>query len=168
MPGATELLAAELEANNGRLDFTGQKKPIDLPVGICAKSLCLKGCDWLEELPADLACYELDLRETRIRRLPSDLRVRFRLDLEGCTLLEEMPADFECGSIVMRGCTSLRKLPDGLHVNFLDLRGCSGLSEWPSGIRIRRRAAEPYRVAGELPLCPRGSSGWLSSTSPIV
>jgi hypothetical protein len=137
MRGATEVLAAELKAKNYRLDFTDRKKAIALPAGICARSLCLKGCDWLEELPAELACYELDLRETRIRRLPPDLRVTFRLDLEGCTLFEELPANFECGSIVMRGCTSLRKLPEGLHVNFLDLRGCSGLFEWPSGIRIR-------------------------------
>jgi hypothetical protein len=124
-------------AIQSRLDLSNRKEPHELPAGLRVKSLSLRGCPWIEELPPGLSCYELDLRETPIRKLPADLSVAFRLDLEGCTRLVELPENFRVGTLVLRGCTALERLPAGLDVNFLDLRGCTGLSGWPPGVCVR-------------------------------
>ncbi|QEH32436.1 Leucine Rich Repeat protein [Aquisphaera giovannonii] len=125
------------EVTDGRLDLADCGRPVRLPDGLRLRSACLRGCDWLTELPAGLSCYELDLRGTPIRRLPADLRVVFRLDLEGCERLEELPEDFRTGSLVLRGCTGLASLPRGLRANFLDLRGCTALAGWPADLDVR-------------------------------
>lgn len=129
--------AQRAQKDPDRLDFSNRAKPVVLSEGLSLKDLRLRGCMWLTELPSGLSCYELDLRDTPIRQLPSDLRVVFRLDLEGCTQLEELPSQFKVGTLVLRGCTALRRLPDGLDVRFLDLRDCTALADWPSDINIR-------------------------------
>ncbi|WP_165220096.1 DUF6745 domain-containing protein [Aquisphaera insulae] len=107
----------------------------------------------MTELPAGISCYELDLRGTAIRRLPDDLRVRFRLDLEGCRWLEKLPDDLRVGSLILRDCTALVSLPKGLRVNFLDLRGCTSLVGWPADldIRVGRLSIAGCRRITELP-----------------
>jgi hypothetical protein len=123
-------------ATQSRLDLSHRKDPYPLPVGLRVRTLAIRGCDWLEGLPAGLSCYELDLRETPIRKLPADISVAFRLDLEDCTQLVELPENLKVGTLNLRGCAALEELPAGLDVNFLDLRGCSRLTGWPPNVKV--------------------------------
>lgn len=123
----------------GSLDYSpGRNRtlPRRFPRGLCADLLDLSGREF-DDLPAGLRLYELNLSETRIRRLPPDLQVKSRIDLSRCDLLEELPAGLTVGSLSVRGCTSLQALPEGLDVWFLDLSGCWALEGWPESTRVR-------------------------------
>jgi hypothetical protein len=141
----------------GRLDLSGQRKLTTLPAhlsadlldlhdcpnlerlpeGLQARRLNLNGCARLRELPPGLRCYELELRETTLRRLPEDLHVEFRLDLQECRHLRSLPEGLKVGSLNLSSCVSLEALPDGLDVYFLDLTGCATLAGWPRRARVR-------------------------------
>jgi len=84
-----------------------------------------------------LMCYELNLSQSHIRRLPNDLKVSTRIDLSGCELLEELPSGLTTGTLILRGCTGLRLLPEALDVWFLDLTACWAFETWPAQIQIR-------------------------------
>ncbi|MBC8008553.1 MAG: hypothetical protein H7067_00475 [Burkholderiales bacterium] len=84
-----------------------------------------------ESLPAGIRCYELDVRESRLRKLPPDLRIDGRLVLDGCAQLEELPESLSAGSISLRGCAAISALPEGLNTWFLDMTGCTGFERWP-------------------------------------
>lgn len=93
-----------------------------------------------ESLPAGIRCYELDARGSRLRKLPSDLRIDGRLVLDDCVALEELPDGLNAGSISLRNCPSLSALPEGLSTWFLDLTGCSDFQQWPQRGMIQHGA----------------------------
>lgn len=90
-----------------------------------------------DSLPAGIRCYELDARESRLRKLPPDLRIDGRLVLDGCSQLQELPEGLSAGSISLRNCTSLSALPEGLSTWFLDMTGNTGFVRWPEHGTIR-------------------------------
>jgi hypothetical protein len=146
----------------GTLDLAGISQPFQLPAGLVVRRLTLRGSTGLAELPRGLRCYELDARQTLLRRLPEDIQVEYRLDLEGCSALEVLPEGLKVGSLVLRDCTALTALPERLDVYFLDLTGCSQLVRWPrSGVlRIGRLLA---RGCTRLASLPR----WLTNLSQL-
>ena len=83
------------------------------------------------ELPAGLHCYELDATNSRLTKLPPDLRIESRLVLNNCLALAELPEGLSAGSISLRNCTSLWALPENLSTWFLDLTGCARFEFWP-------------------------------------
>jgi hypothetical protein len=107
----------------------------------------------VESLPDGLQCYELDLSRSRIRTLPANLRVAYRLNLEGCTGLESLPAGLKVGMLNLKGCTNLRALPEGLDVYFLDITGCVRLTGWPrhGSVQIGRLVARNCTNLQSLP-----------------
>jgi hypothetical protein len=119
------------------LDLSGCSELESLPAGLRLQSLKLNDCQALKALPADLQCDVLELRHTRLRHLPHDLRVTHRLDLSGNTSLETLPAGLSVGTLILRECSSLQSLPDDLVVFFLDISGCITLREWPERGTIR-------------------------------
>ena len=170
---------------HGPLSFADDLKLTKLPDGLSVSSLDLSGCRNLARLPrglrvrkltlagnwdpqplldtaVDLACYELDLKGSRVRALPAGIRVEYRLDLEGCTELESLPAGLKVGSLVLRDCTSLRALPEGLDVYFLDVSGCTALDGWPAraAVQVGRLAA---RGCGQLTSLPP----WLTRVAQL-
>ncbi len=92
-------------------------------------------CDWQAKLTASDGKV-LNLSNSEIERLPSDVAVRFRLDLSNCRNLRQLPNGLTVGTLVLEGCTSLRALPEELDVSFLDISGCAQISEWPSSGKI--------------------------------
>lgn len=127
-----------LTANS--LDLTNCSALRRLPQGLRVRRLMMSGCRTLRELPADLACYTLDLRQTRLRSLPAGIQVEFALDLSDCTELETLPPNLKAGSLNLSGCTALVALPEGLDVLFLNISGCTRLAGWPTqgAVRIGR------------------------------
>ncbi|MEM7246205.1 MAG: DUF6745 domain-containing protein [Acidobacteriota bacterium] len=99
--------------------------------------LDLKGLD-VAELPSGLHCYELDVSETKLRRLPDDISVECRILLDDCRLLEELPEGLTTGALSLRSCNSLLALPSGLDVWFLDLSACSRFNGWPEHASVNR------------------------------
>jgi hypothetical protein len=152
-------------AHNCRLDLSGIETLVELPAGLRVANLNLRGCTGLarlpegldvrhltlvgctgvSDLPRGLTCDVLNLQGTRVRSLPDDLCVSYRLDLTGCRELTQLPAGLRIGltglrratptggSLILRDCTALESLPDGLDVCYLDLRGCTRLTGWPEG-----------------------------------
>ena len=137
LPELTELTELPPGLTVRGLNLRGCTGLTRLPEGLVVRHLVMAGCTGLVELPAGLSCYELDLSGTRLRSLPEDLRVEYRLGLGGCTALEELPAGLAVGSLGLRGCTALTALPEGLDVHFLDLQGCKNLTTWPDSARVR-------------------------------
>jgi uncharacterized protein DUF6745 len=137
----------------GVLDLADIHEPFTLPDGLVARRLVLRGSTGLARLPRGLRCYELDARQTRLRRLPNDIAVENRLDLEGCTALEQLPEGLKVGSLVLRDCAALTALPEGLDVYFLDITGCSQLVRWPrsGALRIGRLLARGCTRLATLP-----------------
>ncbi len=146
----------------GVLDLAGIDTPFTLPEGMVVRRLVLRGSTGLPELPRGLRCYELDARQTMLRRLPDDIAVEYRLDLEGCAALDELPVGLKVGSLVLRDCTALTALPEGLDVYFLDITGCSQLARWPSSgaLRIGRLLARGCTRLAALP-------PWLTNLSQL-
>lgn len=107
-----------------------------LPSGLRVGRLTARECTALAELPAGMDCYDVDLSQTAIERLPDDLRVRTRLDLSGCAQLTQLPAGLKVGTLLLRDCTALRQLPPGLEVSFLDLSGCTALESLPDDLDL--------------------------------
>jgi hypothetical protein len=146
----------------GPLDLSGIREPFVLPDGLEVRRLKLRGSTGLAELPRGLCCYELDARQTLLRRLPDDIQVEFRLDLEGCAALELLPDGLKVGSLVLRDCTALTALPEGLDVYFLDITGCGQLVRWPrsGALRIGRLLARGCTRLAALP-------HWLTNLSQL-
>jgi hypothetical protein len=148
-PGLVELPALTAES----LDLSGCTGLRALPLGLTVGRLCLNGCTALAALPAGLRLRELDARQTRVRGLPSDLRVTYRLDLSDCVELESLPAGLSVGTLTLRGCESLAALPEGLETCFLDISGCTRLTGWPrsGSLGIGRLLAQGCTGLTELP-----------------
>jgi hypothetical protein len=146
----------------GSLDLSGIAEPFALPEGLVARRLTVRGSSGLAELPRGLNCYELDARQTLLRRLPDDIQVEYRLDLEGCAALERLPVGLKVGSLVLRDCTALAGLPERLDVYFLDITGCSQLVRWPhsGALRIGRLLARGCTRLAALP-------PWLTNLSQL-
>jgi hypothetical protein len=144
------------------LDLSGCKRLRSLPKNLRVVRLNLSKCKSITALPSGLSCYELELRETEIRELPSDLRVEYRLDLSGCLLLERLPEGLRVGTLLLNDCVSLEALPEGLDVNFLDITGCAALRGWPQSGRIgigRLRATNCAQITS-LP-------GWMTNVAQL-
>jgi hypothetical protein len=124
-----------------------------LPVGLQVKRLDVNGCTSLVSLPAGLDCYEIRMQRTAVKKLPSDLQVKFRLDLAGCVRLKALPEGLSVGSLILSGCVALEALPEGLDVCFLDVSGCTGLMDWPqkAAVRLGRFNAAGCTQIRELP-----------------
>jgi hypothetical protein len=135
------------------LDLSGCTGLRALPAGLAVGRLCLNGCTALGELPAGLRLYQLEMRQTRVRALPDDLRVGYRLDLSDCVELEALPPGLSVGTLILRGCESLAALPEGLETCFLDISGCARLAGWPrrGSLRIGRLVAQGCTGLTELP-----------------
>jgi len=160
----TDQAPAHFERSD-RLDLSSNLDLVELPAGLHVDKLFLRGCTRLTRLPerlqvrllsladctgitvlpSGLTCNSLNLQGTRVRTLPEDLRVSYRLDLTDCRELTHLPAGLRvgwtdvprgtptAGSLILRRCTELASLPDGLDVCRLDLRGCTKLVGWPEG-----------------------------------
>jgi len=144
------------------LDVSGCESLGSLPNNLRVGRLNLSACKSLTALPPGLSCYELEMRETEVRELPSDLRVEYRLDLSGCSRLERLPEGLKVGTLLLNDCVSLEALPEGLDVNFLDVSGCAALRGWPQNGRIgigRLRAANCAQITS----LPR----WLTNVAQL-
>lgn len=123
---------------NGLLSFAklgGQK--LHLPPNLHVEALDLSANPEFDELPAGLRCFELNLDNTRVRRLPADLHVESILNLSNCLYLNRLPPGLTVGTLNVRGCRSLVELPEGLDVWFLDMTGCWSFRQWPKKATIR-------------------------------
>jgi hypothetical protein len=121
----------------GALRFPEDMTALQLPPGLHTELLDLSSCRELEELPAGLRCFELNLSGTKVRTLPADLAVESILRLAGCEELAELPVGLTVGSLDLRGCRSLAVLPEKLDVWFLDMTGCWNFRTWPARATIR-------------------------------
>ncbi len=121
----------------GVLQFPEGSENVQLPSNLHVELLDLSQCKELDELPAGLSCFELNLSGTKVRTLPVDLAVESILRLAGCEELVELPAGLSVGSLDLRGCRSLAALPEGLDVWFLDMTGCWNFRTWPARAKIR-------------------------------
>jgi hypothetical protein len=121
----------------GSLQFPEGTTKVRLPPGLHVELLDLSHCTELDELPAGLCCFELNLSGTKVRTLPADLAVESILRLAGCEELVELPAGLKVGSLDLRGCRSLAALPEKLNVWFLDMTGCWNFRTWPAQAIIR-------------------------------
>lgn len=137
----------------GALDLSGCTNLRRFPAGFRVRRLDLSGCWNPEHLLPGLNCYELDVKNSAITSLPSNLRVEYRIDLEGCTALRSLPEGLKVGSLILRGCISLEALPDGLDVYFLDISGCTGIASWPrrGSIQVGRLTARGCAQLRSLP-----------------
>ena len=124
-----------LEASS--LDLSGCSALRELPTRLRVRRINLSGCTGLERLPDGFACYEMEMRETSIDRLPDDLRVEYRLDLSGSRRLSALPRGVRTGVLILHDCTWLTALPEGLDVSFLDLAGCERLTYWPPSAAVK-------------------------------
>jgi hypothetical protein len=121
----------------GMLAFHEDATRLRLPPQLAVEALDLSRCRAIDELPAGLECFELNLSGTRIRRLPADVTVTSILNLSGCDELLALPEGLTVGTLMLRGCHLLRALPEHLDVWFLDMTGCWSFARWPKQARIR-------------------------------
>ena len=171
LTGVNDLAELPERLRIGRLLLRGCTGLTGLPEGLDVRFLSLADCTGITDLPSGLTCETLNLERTKVRTLPDDLRVIYRLDLTDCRELTNLPAGLKVGwldvprgtptggSLILRRCTALKFLPAGLDVCNLDLRGCTNLLGWPEGAagRVRRLLA---RGCSSLQLLP----GWLDLT----
>ena len=112
-----KFLPKNLTKVGGRLGLVRsqiEKLPDNLTVN---GMLDLDNCKNLQELPNGLKVKGLDLRDTNIKSLPSDLEV---------------------GGILILLRSQIEKLPDNLTVNgYLWLDGCKNLQELPNGLKVK-------------------------------
>lgn len=142
--GTLDLSIDRQDVDNSRRGKPKQSKsPADktttslqLPAGLQADFIDLHGRKDLQGLPPGIKAYELNLADTRVRSLPSDLQVENCINLTGCEFLESLPAGLHVGSLLLRGCTALTALPEDLDVWSLDLTGCWALRHWPARAKI--------------------------------
>ena len=135
----TRLLAGRVTAPlsfRGKLDLSGELGLTHLPAGLRGDILDVSGTG-LTTLPEDLQVGELIARNLPITRVPSSLKVVFRLTLDGCTHLQVLPAGLSVGALNLQDCLSLERLPEGLDVCFLNLSRCDALIHWPQQGQIR-------------------------------
>jgi hypothetical protein len=144
------------------LDLSGCTALRALPYDLRVRRLILNGCTALQALPAGLHVYELQMQYTRVRSLPPDLCVEYRLDLEGCAELRSLPAGLKTGSLILRNCIALESLPEGLDVYFLDITGCTGLRGWPHTASVRIGRLNASGCAGLHTLPP-----WLTTLAQL-
>src|SRR5919202_1659952 len=143
---------------HGHLDLSNSPNLVELP----AHRARARGCTALQALPAGLHVYELQMQYARVRSLPPDLRVEYRLDLEGCTEPRSLPAGLKTGSLILRKCIALESLPEGLDVYFLDITGCTGLRGWPHAASVRIGRLNERGCAGLRALPP-----WLTTLAQL-
>jgi hypothetical protein len=120
----------------GNLNLSNQKRLRRLPENLTCANLEISGCENLLELPRGLRCQYLSAQNSRLKSLPADLQVKFRLDLSNSEALEALPEGLSVGSLILRECTALRALPEGLDTSFLDLTGCTRLECFPERGRV--------------------------------
>lgn len=89
-----------------------------------------------DEIPAGLACFELNASGTSIEELPAGVSVSHRINLSGCERLVRLPAGLRTGTLDLTGCTNLRELPEDLCVHFLILDGCRALETWSASAKV--------------------------------
>ncbi len=138
-------------------DHTGDKKLTELPgglttpviiarkcqnltkigEGLTVRRLVLDDCPSLEQLPAQLRCFELTAHNGQFSSLPADLNVQSRLDLTNCIHLQELPEGLKVGALILSGCEFLKSLPEGIELNFLNISGCASLEQWPQKGSLR-------------------------------
>jgi hypothetical protein len=116
------------------LDLAGSR--VQFATNIKARRLTLNNCKYFTELPAGLTVQFLELQDTAIRALPSDLNVEFKIDLANCKNLDALPSGLTTGVLVLRECVKIRELPEGLNVQFLDVSGCVQLRQFPQNGRV--------------------------------
>jgi hypothetical protein len=107
------------------------------PSGMHVEALDVSACPEFDQVPSGLTCFELNLANTKVQELPSDLRVESTLNLSNCSMLKSLPHALTVGSLNLRGCRSLAQLPEGLDVWFLDMTGCWSFRHWPKAAMIR-------------------------------
>lgn len=134
-PMLTELTEKIKKNPNGDIDFfgNGNRNIRELPENLVVPGrLVLKKCKNLTHLPKGLVAEHLDLSESGIVTLPSDIIVRGSTNLFGCKKLKSLPDNLSVGyELDLRNCENLSKLPIGLkHCNLL-LRGCYSIKELP-------------------------------------
>jgi hypothetical protein len=142
---------------SGHLDLSGQNQHLDLPPELTAPSLDLsdcplltrlpaglnvqhlrvQNCQALTSLPANLRCEVLEASNSGLRELPTDLQVKYKLDLRECIRLTTLPQQLVVQSLLLSQCVALTVLPEALDVCLLDLAGCTGLADWPEGKQLR-------------------------------
>lgn len=108
--------APALDGKTRIVDFSEEKGTIDIPAG--------------------LACFELNLSGTSIEELPAGISVSHRINLSGCERLVRLPAGLRTGTLDLSGCTSLRELPENLQAHFIILDGCRALETWPASAKV--------------------------------
>lgn len=87
----------------------------EIPAGIRASSLHAARCAKLKKLGTDLSFHILDLSETMVTEIPSDLAV---------------------GNLKLRDCGSLMGIGEGATVrDAIDVRGCDGLFTLPTSVQ---------------------------------
>src|SRR4051794_29138146 len=81
LPKLADLVSLPAGLTVRRLNLGHCTRLARIPEGLTVRHLDLTGCTGITSLPDGLRCYELGLGGTRLRSLPADLRVEFRLDL---------------------------------------------------------------------------------------
>lgn len=90
----------------------------------------------LARIGQGVRCGALTIEDAALRRAPSDLQVRDRLDLSRCRELTELPEGLRTGALNLSECVALERLPENLTVSFLDLAGCASLKALPESLRM--------------------------------
>lgn len=192
----TEVAPAHFE-QSGRLDLSGNLDLCELPEGLRVEQAFFRGCTRLTGLPArldvrllsladctgitvlpgGLTCDSLNLRGTRVRSLPDDLSVVYRLDLSDCRELTHLPAGLR-GTDRPRSRHADDRITDcatALRLN--SYRTGSTSVTWTSGVvpglsaggRVRLLTSSGCLLA-VAPSLPRCRTTWpcRGSTSPTV
>jgi hypothetical protein len=110
MPEPSASVVLSLRVSHGTLPF--------LPNAVIEGDLNVEGVSALTDLPPALTVEgRLLLRGTRIRSLPSHLRVGGSIELEGCTSLQTLAEDIVVGGdLDLELCSNLIELPERLVV----------------------------------------------------
>lgn len=94
------------------VDLTDCPNIKDIPVGTEARIMKAAGCSTLEGVPPGLKFASLDLSNTAITGLPSDLTITHELRLRDCERLATLGEGMTVGAgIDVRGCDMLFTLP---------------------------------------------------------
>lgn len=93
----------------------------------------------LKSLPSGLNIASLNISRTPIEQLPSDIKIKWRLNADDCTYLKEIP-DGLCRSDIMgfglSGCVSLKDIPKGFRARSLWINGCTSIESLPDGLCV--------------------------------
>jgi hypothetical protein len=128
-----------------RLDLTDCTSLTELPEGLSAGALVVRGCASLHSLPEGLRTSFLDATDCRnLARWPARASIEHgHVILRNCVALTALPPWLrQVGALDVSGCVGIRALPEGLRVNsFVDVAG-SGLTSVPdslAGVELRWR-----------------------------